>query len=105
MDPAAQIFFLMLAAQFTFTGLLMWSVARRFPARLRLYRFVAPAPVPIFCFAMAITGFLAWMRQQHLPNWDEASTGIVLRMAVSYVVLWLVGVVWGSLIARWTRRR
>ncbi len=53
---------------------------------------------------MAITGFLAWMRQQHLPIGTRASTGIVVRMAVSYVVLWLVGVVWGSLIARWTRR-
>ena len=47
MDPAAAFFFIVLVLQAVFVAALVLLVGRRFPARLRLYRLVAPAAVPI----------------------------------------------------------
>jgi hypothetical protein len=102
MSPDAAIFFATIGAQLFFTGLLMWIVARRVPKRVRLYRFLAPAPAPIFFGGMAVLAFLAWPGRHMLAASTEA--GIMIRMVIGYLVLWLVGVLWASMVARWTQR-
>ncbi|MBA2936299.1 hypothetical protein HZF05_19630 [Sphingomonas sp. CGMCC 1.13654] len=102
MSPDALIFFATVGAQLFFTGLLIWIVARRVPKRVRLYRFVAPVPVPFFCGGMAVFAFLNWPGRQMLASSTE--TGILARMVIGYLVLWLVGVLWASMVARWTQR-
>jgi len=102
MNPDAILFFATVGAQLFFTGLLIWIVARRVPRRVRLYRFLAPAPVPLFFGGMAMLAFLSWPGRGILAASTEA--GILARMVIGYLILWLVGVLWAGMIARWTRR-
>ena len=96
MNPAAGFFFAVLTLQLVFTGLLIWLVGRRFPRRLPLYRFLAPAAVPTFLFCLIIFAILSFN-----PNHDDVP---FVQLFLAYAVLWLFGVVWASMIARWTRR-
>lgn len=103
MDPATTFFLSVLILQLGFTGSLMWIVARRFPRRARLYRFVAPAAVPGLLFTIVAVGYLAQRRQmgqRFLLTDGEA----LLRFFLAYFILWLVGLVFASMIVRWTRR-
>lgn len=103
MDPATTFFLSVLILQLGFTGSLLWIVARRFPRRARIYRFIAPAAVPGFLFAIVTIAFLAGRRQSngHLGLTDAEA---VLRFFLAYVILWLVGMVFASMVVRWTRR-
>jgi hypothetical protein len=102
-DSATTFFLSVLLLQLGFTGALVWIVARRFPRRARLYRFVAPAAVPGLLFTIVAASFLAASREmgrRFLLTDAEA----LLRFFLAYFVLWLVGVVFASMIVRWTRR-
>jgi hypothetical protein len=103
-SPAAVFFFAVLATQMLFTGVLVWLVARRFPARLRLYRFVAPAAVPLLLFGIVFAGFYSWAHHEYATGFDTPSLAVLGRIFLAYGVLWLFGVIWASMIARWTRR-
>jgi hypothetical protein len=90
MNPASTFFFTVLALQAVFTAAMVLLVGRRFPARLKVYRFVAPAALPILLFA--------------LVAFAAASGPNLLRIFLSDAVLWLVGVLFGSLVIRLRRR-
>ena len=106
MNAAAIFFLAVLSAQLLFTGVLIWIVARRLPARLKLYRFLAPAAVPILFCGVVIFGFLTWAHHRYTTGYsvDGTSFAVLLRIVVAYGVLWLIGVLFASAVIRWTRR-
>jgi len=107
MDPAALFFVILLLVQASFTGTIMWLVARRFPRRLPVYRFVAPAGVPLTMFVLVATSFLAGYDQYRAVNkarFDPAMLSPLGLIFLAYAVLWLIGVVIASAVIRWTRR-
>jgi hypothetical protein len=95
-DAAASFFFVILALQAVMTAAVILLVGRRFPKRLRVYRFVAPAALPLLLFAMvafaAVTG-------------GDASGPNLARIFLAYAVLWLFGVIFATMLIRWTQRR
>jgi hypothetical protein len=103
MDPATTFFLSVLILQAGFTGALMFIVARRFPRRAALYRFVAPAAVPGLLFAIVTTAFLSARREMGL-RFGLTDAEAVLRFFLAYFVLWLVGMIFASMILRWARR-
>jgi hypothetical protein len=103
MDPATLFFVSVLVLQAGFTGSLIWIVARRFPRRAALYRFVAPAGVPGFLFAIVSIAFLSAHRQMG-QRFALSDAEAVLRFFLAYFVLWLVGVIFAGMILRWMRR-
>jgi hypothetical protein len=94
-NPAAAFFFTVLALQAVFTAAMVLLVGRRFPARLKVYRLVAPAAVPTMLFALV--AFAA------VSN-DAASGPNLARIFLSDLLLWLVGVLFASLVIRLSRR-
>ncbi len=107
MDGPSLFFLLLLLVQASFTGTMVWLVARRFPRRLRVYRFVAPAGVPLLMFAMVASSFLASYDQFREANklpFDAAMLSPLARIFLAYAVLWLIGVAIASAVIRWTRR-
>jgi hypothetical protein len=104
MDPAAAFFFVVLALQAVFVAALVLLVGRRFPARLRLYRFVAPAALPILLWGMASLAYLQSRHEAGLPP-DMISYEPVVRFFLGYAILWLIGVLWATMLIRWTRRK
>ncbi len=103
MDPAAAFFFVVLALQAVFVAALVLLVGRRFPARLKLYRFVAPAALPILLWALASLAYLQSRHEAGLPP-DMISYEPVVRFFLGYAILWLIGVLWATMLIRWTRR-
>jgi NADH:ubiquinone oxidoreductase subunit 3 (subunit A) len=103
MDPAAAFFFVVLALQAVFVAALVLLVGRRFPARLKLYRFVAPAALPFLLWAMASLAYLQSRHEAGLPP-DMISYEPVVRFFLGYAILWLVGVLWATVLIRWTHR-
>ncbi len=103
MDPAAAFFFMVLALQVVFVAALVLLVSRRFPARLKLYRFVAPAALPILLWGMASLAYLQSRREVGLPP-DMISYEPVVRFFIGYATLWLVGVLFATMLIRWIRR-
>jgi hypothetical protein len=103
MDPATTFLLSVLVLQAGFTGTLVWIVARRFPRRAALYRFVAPAAVPGLLFTIVTTAFLSARRQMG-QRFALTDAEAVLRFFLAYFVLWLVGVIFAGMIVRWTRR-
>ncbi|WP_019833020.1 hypothetical protein [Sphingomonas sp. PR090111-T3T-6A] len=104
MNPAAAFFFVVLALQAVFVAALVLLVGRRFPARLKLYRLVAPAALPILLWGMASLAYLQSRREMGLPQ-DMISYEPVVRFFLGYGILWLIGVLWATMLIRWTRRR
>lgn len=99
MTPAAIFFFVVLATQFLFTGVLTWLVARRFPARIQLYRYLAPAAMPVLLLVLIIPAYVQTAEE------SPASIDRLLWQVIgAYGILWLIGILWASMIARWTRR-
>jgi hypothetical protein len=106
-SPAAIYFFVVLATQAFFTVGLMWIVARRFPARVRVYRFVAPAAVPLFLFGIVSISFLSSyseIRASAHVDFDPKMLRPLLNILLAYGVLWLIGLLLASMVIRWTRR-
>ncbi len=91
MDAAAGFFLAILGLQAVFTAAMMLLVGRRFPGRLKVYRFAAPAAVPALLFALV--GFAA-------ANGGAAGGPGLGRVFLSDVVLWLTGVLFASLVIR-----
>lgn len=104
MNPAAAFFFVVLALQAVFVAALILLVGRRFPARLPLYRLIAPAALPILLWALASLAYWRALYEEGLPP-DMISYGPIGRFFVGYAILWLVGVLWATMLIRWTRRR
>jgi hypothetical protein len=103
MSPASIFLFVVLATQAFFTVGLMWIVARRFPARRRSYRFLAPAPVPILLFMIVSLHYVESLKAQGMPI-DKIAIGAIAQFFMAYAVLWLIGVILTSAVIRWTRR-
>ena len=103
-DPAAAFFFTVLALQAAFTGAVVLLVGRRFPARLPVYRFVAPAALPLVLLVLLVIGYAGAHRSAGIPvaaiNWLPLG-----RFVLAYAVLWLVGVLFASLLLRLIGRR
>lgn len=100
MDGPAAFFLLVLALQLVFTAAVVLIVARRFPARARIYRLIAPAALPLLIFAFVAAGYVRAFGQAGIP----LSLGPLGRIALAYLVLWLVGVLWAVLLLRLVRR-
>ena len=107
MDPAAAFFFVMVALQAVFVAALILLVGRRFPARLKLYRLVVPAALPILLWALASLAYWRALSEEGLPPdmISYISYAPIVRFFIGYGVLWLVGVLWATMLIRWTRRR
>jgi hypothetical protein len=103
MDPATTFFLSVLILQAGFTGALMFIVARRYPRRAALYRFIAPAAVPGLLFTIVTSAFVAGRRQMG-QRFALTDAEAILRFFLAYFVLWLVGMIFASMIVRWTRR-
>ena len=65
---------------------------------------VAPAALPILLWGMASLAYLQSRREMGLPQ-DMISYEPVVRFFLGYGILWLVGVLWATMLIRWTRRR
>jgi hypothetical protein len=107
MNPAAAFFFIVLALQAVFTVATVWLVGRRYPARLRVYRFVAPAALPLLLFALVAYSFLesfAELRAQAGIPFEPVLLAPLGRIFLAYAVLWLFGVILANLVIRLTRR-
>ncbi len=104
MDPAAAFFFVVVTLQAVFVAALILLVGRRFPVRLKLYRFVVPAALPILLWALASLAYWRALQEAGLPP-DMISYAPIVRFFIGYGVLWLVGVLWATMLIRWTRRR
>jgi hypothetical protein len=104
MNPAASFFFVVLALQMVFVAALILLVGRRFPARLKLYRFVVPAALPILLWALASLAYWRALSEEGLPP-DMISVAPIGRFFLGYAILWLVGVLWATMLIRWTRHR
>lgn len=101
MDSGSAFFAQALVLQFVFTAAVIALVARRYPARLPVYRFVVPGAVPVLLFAFASYAYVQLAHYQGLTiGWEPLG-----RLALAYAVLWLVGVLGASLVARLARRR
>ena len=96
MDPDASFFFFILTSQAVFTAAIVLIVEWRVPARTRLYRFIAPAALPVLMLAFAVFA-AAQLYSGALPS-DFA------RMALAYAVLWLAGVIFANLLLAIVRR-
>ena len=107
MSGPAIFFFVVLATQALFTTGLMWIVVRRFPARARIYRFVAPAAVPLFLFGVVSISFLSSyseLRAAAHADFNPRLLAPLLNIFLAYGVLWLIGVMLASAVIRWTPR-
>ncbi|WP_419825088.1 hypothetical protein [Sphingomonas sp.] len=100
MDGPSAFFLLILALQAAFTAAVVVLVARRYPARAGAYRFVAPAAVPIVLMLFVAHAYVQAFAQAGMP----LSYGPLARIALAYLVLWLVGMVWATLLVRLVRR-
>lgn len=103
MSPAAVYFFAVLATQALFTAGLTWIVARRFPARVKTYRFVAPAAVPVLLFLIVSLSYVGHMKAMGLTP-SHMPPGPIAQFFMAYAILWLIGVLLASAVIRWTRR-
>ncbi|USI73075.1 hypothetical protein [Sphingomonas morindae] len=104
MDPAAAFFFTVLALQAAFTGAVVLLVGRRFPARLPVYRFVVPAALPLVLLVLLLVGYAGANRSAGVAFGDIHWLPLG-RFVLAYAVLWLVGVLFASLLLRLMRRR
>jgi hypothetical protein len=107
MNPATAYFFVALSLQAVFTAAVIVLVARRYPARVRLYRWVAPAAVPLMLFTLVSYAFvratLDFLSQVGRP-FDATMLAPLGRFAIGYGVLWLIGVLVAGLLIRLVRR-
>jgi len=108
MDAGAAFFFTVLALQAVFTAAVVLLVGRRYPARIGVYRWVAPAAVPILLFGLVayafITNYLAYLDQTVRP-FDVTKLAPLGPFAVAYGILWLIGVLFGGMLIRLVLRR
>ena len=89
MDASAGFFAMLLAFQLLLTAALVALVGRSRPAMLPLYRWLAPAALPVLMLVLIGSAALRGAR------------GVALdRVVVSYLVLWLVGVLAAGLVIR-----
>ncbi len=108
MNPASAFFLLVLVMQAVFTTAVILLVGRRFPARLRLYRWVAPAAVPILLFIMVVYSFVStYLRFIAIQQraFDVSMLTPLGPIALGYAVLWLIGVLWAGMLIRLVLRR
>ncbi len=107
MNPAAAYFLVALALQAVFTTAVILLVARRFPARVRLYRWVAPAAVPLMLYTLVsyafVRAYLDFLDQLGRP-FEVTMLAPLGRFAIGYGVLWLIGVLLAGLLIRFVRR-
>lgn len=108
MNPAAAFFAIVLSLQAVFTAAVVLLVGRRFPARLKLYRWVAPAALPFLMFLFVcysfLSGYLAFLKQTGLP-FDTSALGQIGKFAIAYGILWLIGVLFAGILIRLVLRR
>ncbi|WBO21426.1 hypothetical protein [Sphingomonas abietis] len=108
MNPATSYFLIVLALQAAFTAGLILLVGRRFPARLRLYRWIAPAPVPILFFLLVVYAFVGTYVQFLHDTGMPFKASMLLpigRFAIAYAVLWLIGLLFAGMLIRLVFRR
>lgn len=100
MDADARFLWVALALQIVFSVAVTALVARRWPARARAYRLIAPAALPLLLLLLA--GYALWgLRVAQGLRVDLASLG---RMLLAYAVLWLIGVLAAGIVLRRFRR-
>ncbi len=108
MHPAAAFFLIVLAMQAVFVAAVILLVGRRFPARIRLYRWVAPAAVPMLLFMLVsyayVTEYLGIL-QITGGTFDPVRLAPLGRFAIGYGVLWLIGVLFAGMLIRLVLRR
>jgi hypothetical protein len=89
--------------QAVFTASVVLLVGRRFPARLPVYRWVAPAAVPILLFTLIVYSFistyLGFLEAMKRP-FELAMLAPLGPIAIGYGVLWLVGVLFAGMLIR-----
>jgi hypothetical protein len=100
MDGPTAFFLLILALQAAFTGAVVVLVARRYPRRAGLYRFVAPAAVPMVLMLFVAHAYVQAFAGAGVP----IVYGPLARIALAYLVLWLAGLLWATLLVRLVRR-
>jgi hypothetical protein len=102
-SPATAFFIVVVVMQVVFTTSVILLVGRRLPARLRLYRWVAPAAVPILMFALIafsfVSTYLHFIEIEKRP-FDATMLVPLGPIAVGYGVLWLVGVLLAGMLMR-----
>jgi hypothetical protein len=107
-SPAAAFFIVVLVMQAVFTASVILLVGRRFPARLRLYRWVAPAAVPVLMFALIafsfVSTYLHALDTLRRP-FEPAMLAPLASIALGYAVLWLAGVLFAGMLIRLVLRR
>jgi hypothetical protein len=99
MAPASAFFVTVLVLQAVFVLAVLLLVGRRFPRRLRLYRFVAPAALPILLFALASYAYVSVQTGQGVPI-ETVPLAPITRLFLADGVLWLVGLLFGNLVIR-----
>ena len=104
MDSASAFFMLALVLQAVFTAAVVLIVRWRFPRRLAVYRLIAPAAVPALLFALVAFAYASARSQAGLPL-DAGGWETIARFGIAYIVLWIVGVLFASLVIRIAGRR
>jgi hypothetical protein len=108
MTPASAFFVTVLALQAVFTAAIVILVGRRYPARLRLYRWLAPAAVPVLLVVLVSVSFAASysrFRAQAGAAFDINLFSPLVRIVLAYAVLWLIGVLFAGMLIRLVLRR
>ena len=103
MDPATSFLLVVVSLQAVFVAAVILLVGRRFPRRIPVYRWVAPAALPVLLFLMATFAYINIETGQGIAL-DAVQLQPVLRLFLADATLWLVGVVFASLLIRLTRR-
>ena len=101
MNPDSAFFLEILAFQFVFTTAVIALIGRRFPRRVRRYRLIAPAAVPLMMATLAIFSYVTVMRE----HGATPETETIARLVLAYMVLWLAGVMLAGIVTRLVLRR
>jgi hypothetical protein len=108
MNPATAFFIVVICMQLVFTASTVLLVGRRFPARLPLYRWLAPAAVPMLLFVLVaysfVSTYLRFLDIQKRP-FEVSMLAPLGPIAIGYAVLWLVGVLLAGMLIRLVLRR
>ena len=94
-----------MALQAVFVAALILLVGRRFPARLPLYRFVVPAALPILLWALASLAYWRALTEEGLPPDMISTAPIAPLLPRTMRSCGWCGVLWATMLIRWTRRR
>jgi hypothetical protein len=103
MDPAASFLLVVVSLQAVFVAAVILLIGRRFPKRIPVYRWVAPAALPMLLFLMATFAYVNIETGQGIAVGSVELTP-VLRLFLADATLWLLGVLFASLLVRLTRR-